>query len=53
MTAYIHETTEKEVLRVWIEVLKMEPKEQFGFDDLVKLNRILSPVPEPWEIPYE
>ena len=24
--AYIHDTTEQEVLRVWIEVLQMEPK---------------------------
>ncbi len=50
--AYIHDTTEQEVLRVWVEVLKAAPKEQFGFEDLLKVNRILSPVPEPWEIPY-
>jgi len=49
--AYIHDTTEQEVFRVWVDVLKMEPKEQFGFEDLFKVNRILSPVPEPWEIP--
>ena len=49
--AYIHETTEEEVLRVWVDVLKMEPKEQFGYEDLLKVNRILSPVLEPWVIP--
>ncbi len=49
--AYIHDTTEQEVFRVWVDVLKMEPKEQFGYEDLLKVNRILSPVPEPWEIP--
>ena len=46
----IHDTTEQEVLRVWVEVLKMEPKEQFGYEDLLKVNRILSPVPEPWKV---
>ena len=51
--AYIHETTEEEVLRVWVEVLKAEPKERFDFKDLLMVNRILSPVPEPWEIPNE
>ncbi len=50
--AYIHDTTEQEVLRVWVDVLKMEPKEQFGYEDLFKVNRILSPVPEPWGIPH-
>lgn len=49
--AYIHETTEQEVFRVWVQVLNMEPKEQFGYEDLLKVNRILSPVPEPWEVP--
>ena len=49
--AYIHETTEQEVLRVWVEVLKMEPKEGFDYKDLLKVNRILSSVPEPWEVP--
>ena len=48
--AYIHGTTEQDVFRVWVDVLKMEPKEQFGYEDLFKVNRILSPVPEPWEI---
>ena len=43
--AYIHDTTEQEVLRVWADVLKMEPKEQFDGEDLLKVNRILSPVP--------
>ncbi len=51
--AYIHDTTEQEVLRVWVDVLKMEPKEQFGYEDLFQVNQILSPVPEPWEIPHE
>ena len=50
--AYIHDTTEQEVFRVWVIVLNMEPKEQFGYEDLLKVNRILSPVPEPWEIPH-
>ncbi len=49
--AYIHDTTEQEVLRVWVDVLNVEPKEQFNGEDLLKVNRILSPVPEPWEIP--
>ena len=49
--AYIHGTTEQEVLRVWVDVLKMEPKKQFDYQDLLKVNRILSPVPEPWEMP--
>ncbi len=48
--AYIHDTTEQEVLRVWVDVLKMEPKERFYGEDLFRINRILSPVPEPWEI---
>jgi len=48
--AYIHDTTEQEVFRVWTMVLKMEPKEQFDGKDLFKVNRILSPVPEPWEV---
>ncbi len=48
--AYIHGTTEQEVLRVWVQVLNMEPKERFNGEDLLKVNRILSPVPEPWEI---
>ena len=48
--AYIHGTTEHEVLRVWVDVLKMEPNEQFDGEDLFRINRILSPVPEPWEI---
>ncbi len=50
--AYIHDTTEHEVFRVWTMVLNMEPKEQFDGDDLFRLNRILSPVPEPWEMPH-
>ncbi len=50
--AYIHDTTEHEVLRVLVDVLKMKPKEQFDYNDLLKVNRILSPVPEPWEIPH-
>ena len=50
--AYIHETSEEEVLRVWVEVLKEEPKERFDCNDLLKVNRILSPVPEPWEISH-
>ena len=50
--AYIHGTTEQEVFRVWVMVLNMEPKEQFDYQDLLKVNRILSPVPEPWEIPH-
>ena len=50
--AYIHDTTEQEVFRVWVDVLKMEPKKQFGGEDLFQVNRILSPVPEPWEIPH-
>ena len=49
--AYIHGTTEQEVLRVWGDVLQMEPKERFDYQDLLKVNRILSPVPEPWEVP--
>lgn len=50
--AYIHGTTEHEVFRVWTMVLNMEPKTRFDGDDLFRLNRILSPVPEPWEIPH-
>ena len=50
--AYIHDTTEQEVLRVWTMVLNMEPKEQFDGEDLFRINRILSPVPEPWQIPH-
>ena len=50
--SYIHGTTEQEVFRVWVMVLGMEPKEQFGYEDLLKVNRILSPVPESWEIPH-
>ena len=50
--AYIHDTTEHEVFWVWTMVLNMEPKEQFDGEDLRKVNRILSPVPEPWEIPH-
>ncbi len=49
--AYIHDPTEQEVLRVWVMVLDMEPKTRFDGDDLFRLNRILSPVPEPWEVP--
>jgi len=48
--AYIHDTTEQEVFRVWVMVLNMEPKTRFDGDDLFRLNRILSPVPEPWEV---
>lgn len=48
--AYIHDTTEWEVFRVWTMVLNMEPKTQFDEDDLFRLNRILCPVLEPWEI---
>lgn len=51
--AYIHETTEQEVFRVWVSVLNKEPKEQFGWEDLLKVNQILSPVPEPREILHE
>ena len=51
--AYIHDTTEQEVFLVWVQVLNMEPKERFDGEDLFKVNRILSPVPEPWEIPHE
>ena len=51
--AYIHDTTEQEVFRVWTMVLNMEPKTQFDGEDLLKVNRILSPVPEPWEIPHK
>ncbi len=50
--AYIHETTEQEIFRVWVDVLKMEPKERFDGENLFRINRILSPVPEPWEIPH-
>jgi len=48
--AYIHGTTEQEVFRVWVMVLDMEPKDQFDSVDLFRINRILSPGPEPWEI---
>ena len=49
--AYIHGTTKQKVLRVWVDVLKMEPKERFDCQDLLKVNRILSPGPKPWEVP--
>ena len=36
--AYIHDTTEQEVFRVWVIVLNMEPKEQFVYEDLLKVK---------------
>ena len=47
--AYYHNTTVEEVARVVVEVLHRSPDERFDFWDLVKINRILSPVPEPYQ----
>ena len=49
--AIIHEVPEEEVRRVVTDVLGLAPKGPFSFDDLLRVNRILGPVPEPGEIP--
>jgi len=49
--AYLHGTTEAEVLRVVVEVLGLPPKDRFDGQEFLKVNRILGPLPEPHEIP--
>ncbi len=47
--AYYHDTTLEEVARVVVELLHCSPDNRFDLWDLVKINRILSPVPEPYQ----
>ena len=49
--AMIHDATEEEVRRVVTDVLSLRPDGPFSFDDLLRVNRILGPVPEPGNIP--
>ena len=49
--AIIHDVTEEEVRRVVTDVLSLRPDGPFSFDDLLRVNRILGPVPEPGEMP--
>jgi len=49
--AYLHGTTEADVVRVVVEVLGLPPKDRFESQEFLKVNRILRPVPEPHEIP--
>ena len=47
--AVIHGTTEKEVRRV-ATTLNIPPNGPFDAEDFFRINRILMPVPEPYEI---
>ncbi len=49
--AYLHGTTEADVLRIVVDVLGLPPKDRFDGQEFLKVNRILGPVPEPHEIP--
>ena len=51
--ALLHETTEAEVRRVAANVLNLRAQGPFSFDDLLRVNRILGPPPEPSDILWD